>query len=249
MEEIRLSPDDLKELISKKDILGYGAFGIVIPYHDRLIKLDKYLYYLIKNNRLISSNKIIEDYYQRNIRNFQDPKQIEYLNMKQKAVIMTKLPLGIVTLKDVDSNLLGTRPGVIIPYHKNYEKLENLSLNDYKKILIILKKLLLAVKELEENKISQEDFVHYGKNWSIDNRNYNILYKDDTPEIIDICGIFVKAGDQFTSARLMYRALSDVFLDYYSLYKIPNPLEKIMITTYDENEELYKGLEKELKKK
>ncbi len=251
MEELRVSPSELKMLIDNGEMVGQGFFGTVFTYKDKLIKLNRRLYDLLNTNRLSLSKIIVEDFYKEEYkpRDFQDRNQIEFLSKKQKDITLTKLPEGILTLKDVSDHLMDTSPGIIIPYHKNHEKLENLSLLEYKRLLIILKKLLIACKELEDNRISQEDMASYGSDCDINNRSYNVMYKDDTPQIIDMSGFFIKANDNFISAKNMYRSLSDILIDYFCFYDIDTYVLRDKIETYEESKELLKVLERELKKR
>ena len=248
MEELRLSPLEFKNIIDYESIIGHGNFGTIITYKDKLLKIDNYLFSKIKNNNSYYSKKIIEDYYKNDIRDFDDKKQIEYLSNIQKNVKLTKLPEGIITLKEVDSKIMNVSPGIIIPYHKDYQKLEKLPLDNYKSILIILRKLLLSLRELEENKISQEDLASYGEDCVIYDRKYNVLCKDETPEIIDMDGFYVKVGDNFVSCDNMYREFCNIILDYYYFYGIKSNIIRGTITSYDESFALLKRLEHEKKR-
>ena len=246
MEELKVSPKELKNIIENGKILGQGFFGTVFTYQDRLIKLDRNLFSLLHANDPILSRRVIENHYKYEVNDFQNREQIEVLAEKQQDITLTKLPEGIVTLKEVSPRIDGISPGIIIPYHKDHEKLEKLSPSEYKRVLDILKKLLKAVKELADNKISQEDFANYGKDWDINARSYNVMYKDDTPQIIDMSGYFIKVNDQFISAKNMYRDLSNILLDYFYLYGIKSNVARGKITTYEEDEELINRLGSEL---
>ncbi len=246
MQEIKVSPKELKQIIENGKLLGAGFFGTVFTYKDHLIKLDERLYNLIKVNDPIFSDSVVKDFYRFETDDFQDRKQIEALARKQKDITLTKLPEGIVTLKDVPDRIEGVSPGIIIPYHKNHQQLELLDPKEYKKVLIILKKLLLEVKELADNRIAQNDLVHYGKT-DKKKRGYNVMYKDNNPQIIDLSGDFVKVGDEFTNSDEMYNSLSNVFLDYFYLNDLPLPVDREEVKTYKDNEDLLKELEGKLK--
>ena len=249
MEELKVSPKELKTIIDTGKILGEGFFGTVFTYKDKLIKLDERLFHLLKVNDPVLSKHVIKDFYRFGAKDFQDREQIEFLSKKQPDITLTKLPEGIVTLKDTDERIDGVSPGIIIPYHKNHEKLEKLSLSEYKKLLIILKKLLLAVKELADNKISQEDFAAYGEDSDINKRSYNVMYKEDTPQIIDMSGYFIKANDKFIDAKNMYRSLSNILMDYFYFYNINSPKTRGTITSSEETDDMLNRLESELKKR
>lgn len=245
MIELSFKIDELKKIIDKNKIIGSGFYGTTIVYQDKLLKIDNYIFNKIKHFDLFESKKNIMNYYNSGKTDFANKEQIEYLCSVQKNVHLTKLPEGIISLKEFNNALLG----IIIPYHKDYKKLEELPLNDYKRLLLVLKNLLLEVKELENNKIAQEDFAGYGSDGDINCRNYNVMYKDIHPEIIDLSGFFVKVGKDFISSNNMYRDLSNIFIDYLYFYKIKSGVVRGTITSYDENVELYKKLEYGLKKK
>ena len=245
MIELSFKMDELKKIIDNSKIIGSGFYGTTIVYGDKLLKIDNYVFDNIKHFNLFETKKNIKDYYDCSKTDFANKEQIEYLCSVQKNVHLTKLPEGIVSLKDFDNALLG----IIIPYHKDYKKLEELPLKDYRKLLLILKNLLLEVKELENNKIAQEDFAGYGNDGDVNYRNYNVMYHDIHPEIIDLSGFFVKVGKDFVSSKNMYRDLSSIFVDYLYLYRIKSGVVRGSITTYEENMELYKKLEYGLKKK
>ena len=243
MEELRLTCKELKNIFNESKVIGNGYFGIVLDYHDKLYKIDNCLYkkatysdmYLFKNN--------VEKYYEYGD-NFNDPKQIELLTNIQNNVKLTKLPKGIITIKDINNEKVC---GIILPYHKGYENLDKFPLSHKKDLLIILKKLLLAAKELENNQISQEDFAGYATDGDIYKRNYNVLYKGLDVQIIDMSGKLVKVQDEYLSSCNMYRSLSNILIDYYYFYKIKCPYIREKVTTYEENEEMLNKLIYELK--
>ena len=249
MEELKLTPADLKGVIECGRIVGSGEFGVVFTYKDRLIKLDRYLYEIIKNYTGRNINYELDKYYEYETRKFFDPEQIEELTKRQKNVKLTKLPEGIITFTDVSPKVKLFTPGIIIPYHKDHHKLEELDPRDAKTVLIILKKLLLIVEELEDNKISQEDIAQYN-DFDIEKRHYNILYKDTTPQMIDMSGYFIKVGKDFYNAKNMYRELGKMILDYFFFNDIKTiPFySRETITTYEENERLIREFEEKTKK-
>ena len=245
MEEISFTPKELKEVIDSANLIGSGGFGAVIEYKTRLLKIDINLYKKLKKLELYQTNRVVREYYEYENNDFQDRKQIEELVKKQKDITLTKLPEGIITLKDVSSNI---SPGIIIPYHKGYDKLENLDFHDYKRLLIILKKLLMAVRELEENKISQEDLIQYNE-FGLSKRSTNVLYKDDTPQIIDMSGFFVKVGDKFYNAKNMYMDLSNILIDYCYFNNINAPYKREKVENYEQDKDIIDELERGLKRK
>ena len=57
MEELIVSPKELKLLIDRGIIVGEGNFGSVFTYQDRLIKIDKVLYNLLRKCSLDEVDK------------------------------------------------------------------------------------------------------------------------------------------------------------------------------------------------
>jgi len=223
MEELKLTPEQLKELMEDGEMIGQGFFGTTFRYKDSLIKLDNSLYSLLNGNKKKFSDEMFDYRYRWGKENFAKEEQIAFLANKQKDITLTKLPQGIVRVKDVI-------PGIIIPYHKNHDSLEKLSPKDYKKLLVILKKLLLAVQELADNKIAQTDLIQYDKHTN--KPKYNILYKDETPQIIDLEGPRIICGKDFVEGEDMYKELGEVILQYFKANDL-----KINITNEDIKDE------------
>ena len=243
MKEVKVSPEELKNIIDNSKIIGSGFFGTVFTYKDHLIKLDKSLFKLLDINDIRFAKELIEDHYKYSDQreDFNDRDQIEYLSNHQKDIKYTKLPEGIVTLKDVNSKVNGISPGIIIPYHKDHQKLEKLSKKDYQKVLIVLKNLLLAVKELADNRIAQEDLIEAN---SKNKHKYNVMYKDTTPQIIDLSGDLVAEGEYFINAKEMYRGLGDIIFDFADETNI----KRVDLSSFEENKELLEEFERKIAK-
>lgn len=246
MEEIKMSPKELRMAIDNGKVLGQGMFGTVFTYKDKLIKLDKQLYSLLKGNHLSNFDWVIEHVYKYYQDDFNNRNQIEELVKRQPNVTLTKLPTGIVTLTDVNPRFMGISPGIIIPYHKDHENIKMLDAKDYKKLLTILKKLLLAVKELADNEISQEDLITMH---SYRPSDYNVLYKGDTPQIIDLSGELIKTGKEFTDAKIMYYGLGNIILDYFKLNDLELPISRDDVETLEQNQYLLEELERQTRGK
>ena len=242
MREIKVSPEELKNIIDNGKMIGKGFFGTVFTYKDKLIKLNNNLYNLLKGKDSSMSKETIEEYYKLSDQreDFNDRSQIEYLSSIQKDVKLTKLPEGIVTLKDVNYKVNGISPGVIIPYHENHQKLEKLSKKDYQKVLIILKNLLLAVRELADNRIAQEDLIEANSNNK--HNKYNVMYKDTTPQIIDLSGDFIMEGKYFINAKEMYKQLGNIIFDFI------DEDNREDLTSFEENKELLDDFERKITK-
>ena len=241
MEELNLTPEELKIIIDDGKMIGHGFFGMTFKYGDRLIKLDKQLYSLLKYNNNEFADEMFNHRYKWEKENFTNPRQIEVLASKQKDITLTKLPQGVVNVK-------GIIPGIIIPYHEDHKALELLPKEDYITLLKILKKLLLEVKELADHEISQEDLVHY-YNKARKNKRYNILYKDDVPQIIDLDGELITCGENFKSAKGMYQELGNVILGYFEANNLPTDTKSDIITDEKKAQDLIEELDFRLKGK
>ncbi len=249
MEELKLSPSELKEIIAQGKIVGSGEYGIVFTYKDRLIKLDRYVYEIIRQNHARWLNEELDKYYEYGRRYLFDPEQIEELVKRQKNVRLTRLPEGILSFRDTSSRVMEFNPGIIIPYHRGYHKLEELDPHDTKTVLIILKKLLMIAQELENNEICQEDIAQY-EDFEIEKRHYNILYRGTTPQMIDMSGYFVRVGNEFYSAKNMYRDLSKLILDYFFFNNISTDMRitRDSIETYELDAELVREFEEKTRR-
>ena len=244
MEELYVSPLNLKELIDNGKMVGEGYFGCVFTYQDKLIKLDRKVYYSLQSSKKNNSERRIEQIYCTNKDDFNDIDQINYLCDVQKNVKRTKFPLGALFLKDVDKSIEGISPGIIIPFHKGYLDLECLDKKDYKRVLILLKELLLSIRELDENHISHEDLSHYDANSC--RRNYNIMFKDNDIALIDVSGKYLSCGKYFYTPKIMYQELGNVILDFYNYYNYPPMYKRNCIFLYIQNYELISELEERL---
>ena len=247
MEELKVSPSELKELVDNSKLVGEGSLGRLYEYQDRVIKLDRILANLLEINDKIFADEIVNDYYK--YKSGFNREKIEDLVSRQNKITLTKLPTGIITLKDVNSKIMSISPGIIIPYHKNHLKLETLSKKDYKRILIILRRVLNAARELAANEIAQEDFIQYDSNGMVP-IGYNIMYKNNTPQIIDLDDeVLTRVGKDFEGASEMYRDLGNIVLDYFKFNGLDIPVPRDSVSTDYEIERLLDIFEKETKHK
>ena len=243
MKEVKVSPEELKNIIDNSKMIGKGFFGTVFTYKDKLIKLDKSLFRLLNLNDKRFARDVVEDHYKFDdlVEDFSDLDQLDYLSSKQKDVKRTKFPTGFISMKGVSPRIYGVSPGIIIPYHRNHQELKYLSKEEYIKILNVLKNLLLAVKELADNEIAHEDLVVKNKK-----DEYNILYQGETPQIIDVSGELICAGDYFKNAREMYRELGKIIYNFTNNVVLLD--SRPQFSSFEENKELLDEYERRIKK-
>lgn len=228
MEEIKLTPKELKEAIDFGKLIGSGFFSSVFTYKGRLIKMDNILYNLLKNNDPRTSADTIKYQYRWDQQDFNNREQLELLEKKQ-PYIRPKVPEGIITIKGIDPEVDGVSPGIIIPEFKGYSDLGKISKDDYKRLLILLRKLFDDIKSLADNEIAQEDLFRPDLRKNKDH-HYNIIQKNNDPQIIDMSGPLVKVGKDFTDASRMYSEFAGLINHYYR----ENGLKPI----YEENTDL-----------
>ncbi len=228
MKEIKLTPEELKKAIDFGKLIGNGFFSSVFTYKGKLIKMDNILYNLLKNNDPRTSAATIKYQYRWDQQDFNDREQLLELE-KRQPFIRPKVPEGIITIKGIDPEIDGVSPGIIIPPFNGYQSLGEIPKTEYKRLLIILKKLFDDIKSLADNEIAQEDlFRASGKNEQ--NNHYNIIQKNNDPQIIDLSGPLVKVGKEFTDASRMYSEFASLINYYYR----SNGLEPI----YEENTDI-----------
>ena len=232
MEEIKLTPNELKAAIDFGKLIGSGFFSSVFTYKGRLIKMDNNLYSLLKGNDPVFSKVIVLDHYKWGKKDFNSREQLEELE-KRQVKIRPKVPEGIITIKDDDTRISNVSPGIIIPYFEGYDNLKNIPKTEYKRLLILLRKIFDDIKNLADNEIAQEDLYHTAKKKDSLNPglyDYNILQKDEDAQIIDMSGPLVKVGKEFTDANRMYQEFAALINHYY----YANGLKPI----YAENDDL-----------
>lgn len=211
MREIKLTPEELREAIDFGKLLGIGAFGSVFTYKGKLIKMDNILYGLLKNNDPRFTKDMIAYHYRWGKNDFNDREQLEELSKKQ-PYIRTKVPEGIITIKDSDESINNVSPGIIIPHFKEYKSLGEIPKDDYKRLLLLLKKVFDDIKELADNEIAQEDLFRAARKTS--NNHYNIIQKDNDARIIDMSGPLVKVGKEFKNPDSMYSDYAALINNY-----------------------------------
>ncbi len=247
MEEIKLTPEELKEAIELGKLIGDGFFSNVFTYKGRLIKMDNILYNLLKVNDPRISKEVIQDHYKWNQQDFNDRDQLELLSKKQ-PLIRPKVPEGIITLKGVNSKIDGVSPGIIIPHFEGYEDLGKISKTDYKRLLYLLKILFRDIKQLADNEIAQEDIFRENKKEGKDH-HFNIIQKGNDAQLIDMSGQLVKVGKDFTDADRMYMEFAALLNYYYRANGLKPIYEENTDLTEKELAEMITEFDKQTRKK
>ena len=216
MEEIKLTPEELKGIIDTGKFIDSGSEGSLFTYKGRLIKLDNQLYELLMVNNPIFSRDIVHDRYRWEKDDYNSREQLEELS-KRQSKIRPRVPEGIITIKDDDKSINGISPGIIIPHFIDYEMLGKIPKTEYKKLLILLKQVFDDIKSLADNEIAHEDLFDERPRGIIDpdNNHYNIIQKGNDPQIIDMSGGFIKVGKEFDGADKMYNDFANL-INYYN---------------------------------
>ena len=228
MEEIKITPEELKKAVDFGKLIGSGFFSNVFRYKGKLIKFDSILYKLLKANDPRISHDVINHYYMWRDQDFNDRTQLEELE-KRQPFIRPKVPTGIITIKDSDSKANGISPAIIIPEFKGYQGLDKIPKTEYKQLLILLRKIFEDIKNLADNEIAQEDLFRPISEAGEESK-HNIIQKGNDAQIIDMSGPLVKVGKEFINADRMYAEFATI-INYYNRI---NGIEPI----YQENEDM-----------
>ncbi len=217
MKEIKLTPEELKAAIDFGKRIGEGFFGTVFTYKGKLIKLDKSLYNALRSTIPMLSSDMLRYRYRWGKEDLDNREQLEELE-KRQHLIRPKVPEGIVTITDTDDRIDGVSPGIIIPHFEDYENLKQVPSNDYKRILIILRKIFDDIRSLADNEITNEDIYRSNSGSHLDYpkfHEYNILQKGNDAQIVDMSGPFVHVGKDFTSPDRMYSEFAAIINRYF----------------------------------
>lgn len=213
MENIKLTPEELKNVIDFGKLIGNGFFGSVFTYKGKLIKMDNILYNLLHVNDKNVSKDVIASHYKWGKQDFNNREQLEMLSQKQDK-IRPKVPEGIITIKSDDPKIDGISPGIIIPHFIDYQSLGNISKTEYRQLLILLRKVFDDIKSLADNEIAQEDLFTRSKHPD-EMSHYNIIQKGNDAQIIDMSGPLVKVGKDYENPNKMYTDFANL-INYYN---------------------------------
>ena len=213
MEEIKLTPKELKEAIDTGKYINTGSEGSLFTYKGRIIKMDQRLYSLLKVNDPRFANDEVISRYRWERDDFADRNQLEEL-AKRQPLIRPKVPEGIITLTGVDRIIDGVSPGIIIPYFEDYKLFGEISKEDYLRLLILLKKVFDDLRNLADYEIAHEDLYEYHSTGN----HYNIMQKGNDPQLIDMSGQLIKVGKDFEGPDKMYKDFANLINYYNKLY-------------------------------
>ena len=234
MEELKMTPKELSRIMYNVDVIGKGYYGVVFEYNGKLIKMDKKLCNLFEKNLFKNSDELFkeysDDFY---FEQFVDLEQIEHLSDLQDKIKLTKMPQGVVKMNDMYT-------GIILTPHYNHIKLNKFPKGNYKELLLLLRNLLLEVRELEDNGILHTDLKRTAQ-FSI-GHEYNILYKDVTPQLIDLDGYLVRYKD-INSYAEMYQQLAEIIIDFFNLNNIRTDLKPYYVNDANDISEMLDELE------
>lgn len=185
MEKIYTSLNDLPQVVLDSHFIGGTEknYHRLFLYDDSLIKVNKYLYYAAYDREI---GKLRKELINQALTSPSIFIQTKLLEKKQRDVLLSSFPKGIFYVNHIPS-------GIILNYHRDYRSLQNYFIKDYKEFLIILRRILIRIKELDDNDIYQRDL-----NLS------NILYNNENVELIDLDGPFIKIGRDPKIRKAMY---------------------------------------------
>ena len=218
MEILEYNPFTLKDIIEESTLISNKGFqGVVFLHDNKLIKLRKRLYEDLKVNSRNLAERRFEDIYRWDKTPFVDPNQIEYLLKVQPNIHLTDFDKGIVLVKN---QVCGT----ILTPHLDYQDLTDIEITNPKQIIILLRNILQALKELEDNEISHLDLAKGERGKDI---TLNILHKNDDIKLCDLSGKYITYKENFDREE-MYLEFGEVILF----------LLKKLIKTYPEYQDL-----------
>ena len=251
MEEVKLTPEELKKAIDFGKLIGSGFFSSVFTYQNRLIKMDNNLYNLLKANDQKLSTEVIRTHYRWGEDDFNDREQLEELE-KRQPYIRPKVPEGIITIKDNDPRINGVSPGIIIPYFKDYSNLKEIPKTEYKQLLIFLRQIFDDIKNLADNEIAQEDLYHTSQKKNPDKPelyDHNILQNGKDTQIIDMSGPLVTVGKNFKNAKIMYSEFAALINSYYKANGLTPIYQENTDLTEDDLARMITEFDKQVRKK
>lgn len=245
MEIIEFNPFEMKDAIENGTLISNKGFhGTVFLHNNKLIKLHKRLYDDLKVNSRNLSQRRFDDIYRFDKRPFVNPDQIQYLSSIQPNIHLTDFDKGIVLVKDQVC-------GVILAEHLDYKDLTDIDNNDPKTLLIILKNILNALRELELNKISHLDLAMAEKGCK---PTLNILYKGSDIKLCDLSGKFITYKENFDrkGMYLEYAQVINIILNklinFNEKYKyLFNELNLNELVNYENSLEAINVIERKIK--
>ena len=170
-----------------------------LKYRDIIKKSNNNIFNDIETGRMIKLDKdsAREMKKRKSIRAYTpgiDPDQIQLLSEKQACINNTFLPSGVIYYHNLPI-------AVIYPkFFDNYKTFEDLHNEDESIIINNLKAAFYNNLELINNNIYNSDFAFK-----------NVMYKDNSVELIDLDGKYIGNKDNFTISEVYYYYLYDLY--------------------------------------
>jgi len=168
-------------------------------YHDGiLVNFCKEIIDAFKKNKNIKEEDIIRIFCNNNgklIKNVIDFAKLDYFKKVSKNITLTKLPKGVLYFDNIPV-------GTIEPYLEKHHWLHFLEDVSYKEMYFLLKNILLALHELEQNGIYYLEL----------NRN-NIMYNGKKPQLVDLMNCSMIGNENKSLQRNVYGNYLDLLYD------------------------------------
>lgn len=233
--EVNYNFEELNDFIRKGQKVYYGDSDSFVYYNGLLVKFYPEMYNMFKKRKDVDEEQIIRLFCDNKgclTNSFVDFKQLDYFREKAPNIKLSTLPQEVFYLNDVPV-------GIIHPYfpkHKWLHFIEDLS---HKEMYYLVRNILLAIRELEENGIYR---------LGID-RN-NVVYNDIKPELVDLSS-GISYGDKKRLEQSVYSSYLDLLYSLLrrqsfdaKLYREFMDILKIDDCTFEVCEDVVKRLEK-----
>lgn len=163
--------ENLKKFITNGYRVWCGNNNSYIYYDGILVNFCKEIIDTFKKNKDVKEDDILRIFCNNNgevIKNVIDFYKLDYFEKVSKNITLTKLPEGVLYFDNIPV-------GTIEPYLEKHHWLHFLEDVSYKEMYLLLRNILLAIYELEQNGIYR---------LALD-RN-NIMYNGKKPQLVDL---------------------------------------------------------------
>lgn len=233
--EIKYNFENIKQFIVNGYKISCGNNNSYIYHNGILVNFSKELLQVFKRGSNIKEEDVRRIFYDNGklINTPVDFSKLDYLKKVSKYITLTKLPEGVLYF---DSIPIGT----IEPYFEKHHWLHFLEDVSYKEMYWLLKNILLAIHELEQNGIYRLGL----------DRN-NIMYNDKKPQLVDLMDKNVVFGKDKSLEQNVYSNYLDLLYDIIhrqsfdaTLYKEFKDVLTIDDCSYDVCRDVLKRLKK-----